>query len=249
MDTADFAIEFSNVTKCYGPTFALRNLTLRVPPGEVWALTGNNGCGKSTIVRLAAGLIQPTEGEVCVLGRHPDGRGMEMDPSVAYIPQGASFSKALTVRDIVRFAAHRKNLAIASEEEVLAMMGIAAAADWLVGLLPQHVVKRLALAVAFMSDPTLMLLDEPTMSLDREGRDILRRYLEESKGKRTVLLSTPFLGPLEPAVDVVVDLDNGEVTRLRRLYHQPAMAPPFHCLDAACEDESEQLAIIPVMIS
>jgi ABC-type multidrug transport system ATPase subunit len=204
MSTLDVAIAYDQVTHFYGEVCAIRSLTLEVPRGEVWAIVGLAGSGKSTALRIAAGLAEPTRGRVRILGSAPSPR----NPSIAWLPQGVSFSRALTARDIVTFAACRKGLE-PSVEETLATMGIAAAADWRIGLLPQHVVKRLALAIAWMGHPSVLIIDEPTDGLDAEGRALFGRRLERLRGAETVLLAMPMLGLLERVVDHVVELSGG----------------------------------------
>lgn len=239
MDQKAIAIEFVKVSKFYGPTCALREFSLQLPAGQLWAITGNNGSGKSTVARIAGGVIRPDQGCVNVLGCHPDRASLPSSLQISYLPQGVSFSKALTARDIVSFAAYRKKIDIPSVDQVLARMGIAAAADWLVGLLPHHIVKRLALALAFMGDPRLLILDEPTECLDREGRVMLERILESRHEDQSVLMMTPLLGTLEHVVDTVVELDNGETTATRRLLHGGvSLLPSFRIAVEGSENES-----------
>jgi Cu-processing system ATP-binding protein len=246
MNSGPVIIELDHATKFFGPTRALHDVTLQVKRGEALALVGYNGAGKSTAARLIAGVLEPTEGAVRVMGHAPDSRALQCSVDISWLPQGASYSKALTPRDIVTFAARRKRIFIESVEDVLDTMGIGGAADWLIGMLPNPILKRLSLAVAFMGEPHVLLLDEPTECLDREGRQMFAELVRHRASHQTLLMTTPVLGALEQVVDNIVELDNGEITSQRRVHHDASsLVPPFRCDVEGCEDEEIHFAIHP----
>ncbi|GCD44723.1 ABC transporter ATP-binding protein [Streptomyces paromomycinus] len=197
-------VSFRGVTKKFGTTTAVDNLSFDAEPGRVVGLLGSNGAGKTTSLRMLLGLARPTAGYATVFGRSyqylPDAArrvGVSMD-GIGELP-GATGRGALTTW------ARMLGLPKGRGDAVLDRVGLADRADRKVKAYSTGMRQRLSLAVALLADPELLVLDEPANGLDPDGirwlRDTLRSLADEG---RTVLLSSHLLAEVEQTVDDVV---------------------------------------------
>lgn len=169
------AIETRSLCRRFGRLAALDGFDIEVRPGETFGLLGPNGSGKTTFIRIAAGLLLPSEGHVEVLGHAlPAGRA-DVIRRVGYMPQSQGLYADLTARENLDFfarifgekkAARRRTLI----GEALALVGLSDRAGSLVGTLSGGMRQRLSLACALVHEPELLLLDEPTVGVDPELR-------------------------------------------------------------------------------
>jgi len=206
-------LEISNLAKAYGEVLALDDLSLTLAAGEVVALLGPNGSGKTTTIRCAAGLLQPSAGRIAVNGFDLQRNYREARRQFAYLPQQAHFPASLTVAEAAAFHCALRGMPRSASLDALAEVGLAGAVQQrLVGQLSGGMRQRLSLAVASLGDAPLVLLDEPTANLDPEAalefREQARRW--RSAG-RALLLSTHVLTDVETLADRVVVLVAGKV--------------------------------------
>jgi len=203
------AIRLGDLTKSFGDVHAVRGIDLRIEQGEIVAFLGPNGAGKTTTIDLLLGLSQPTAGSVEVLGHTPRqaiARGL-----VSAVMQTGGLLKDLTVRETVEYTA---SLFADTQpvDAVLAHAGITALADRRVGKCSGGEQQRLRFAMALLSDPALLLLDEPTTGMDVEGRRAfwaaIRRDAEQG---RTVLFATHYLEEADQYADRIVLMRKGRI--------------------------------------
>ena len=195
-------IRFEGFTKRFGAHCAVEGLTLEVGAGEVVALLGPNGSGKTTSLKAAAGLIRPTAGDV-LLGE--PGRPAH-DPAArrvcSFLPQKVSFPDALTGREVVEFYRQLREAAPERTGEVLKFAALNGAGDRPVGSYSGGMVQRLGLAVSMLPMAPVLLLDEPMAALDPDG---LRAFHELVARRRSdgqaVLFSSHQLGDVEALAD------------------------------------------------
>jgi ABC-2 type transport system ATP-binding protein len=170
-----FVIETIALARRFGRITALDRFDLAVLQGETFGLLGPNGSGKTTFIRIAAGLLRPTSGRIDVLGhRLPSGRTAVI-PRIGYMPQAHGLYDDLTVRENLGFFARifgERNWSKRRRriDESLALVGLADRAGSLVRTLSGGMRQRLSLACALVHDPELLLLDEPTVGVDPELR-------------------------------------------------------------------------------
>jgi Cu-processing system ATP-binding protein len=195
-------ISFRAFTKRYGLQRAVESLTLEVGEGEVVALLGPNGSGKTTCLKAAAGLIHPSAGEV-LLGR--PGRPAT-DPGareiLSFLPQRVSFPDSLSGREVLEFYRSLRGAAAPRCEEVLQFASLNGAGSRAVGTYSGGMIQRLCLAVAMLPDAPLLLLDEPTASLDPDGLCAFYGLVGQRKREgRTVFFTSHHLGDAERLAD------------------------------------------------
>jgi ABC-2 type transport system ATP-binding protein len=210
-------ILLDGVTRTFDEVTALDELQLAVRRGEVLGLLGHNGAGKTTTVRLVAGLLTPTAGRVSVDGLDPCADGATVRRRLGVLPADAAVDDRLTARDNLRFAADlfaipRDGLE-ARIDALLERFDLGDRADERAGGFSTGMRQRLSLARVLLHDPDVLLLDEPTASLDpvaaRQVRDLIAGM--GARGDRTVVLCTHDLAEAQRLCDRVVILEHGRV--------------------------------------
>lgn len=207
--TAAPAVALRGVTKSFGDVQAVRGVDLEIEQGEVVAFLGPNGAGKTTTIDMVLGLSRPTTGEVEVLGLAP--RVAIAHGLVSAVMQTGGLLKDLTVRETVEYTA----CLFADTrpvDDVLADAGITGIADRKVAKCSGGEQQRLRFAMALLSDPALLLLDEPTTGMDVEGRrafwSAIRRDAEQG---RTVMFATHYLEEADQYADRIVLISQGRI--------------------------------------
>lgn len=219
-------LSVSEVGKRYGQVAALADVSFDLAAGEVLALVGANGAGKSTLIKCVLGLVRHT-GTVTVDGisveRHPkDARRL-----TGYLPQNPALHGDLTVRETAIFYADLQGIAHTRAREGVDAVGLREHAEKAVGALSGGMRQRLALAIALLADPPLLVLDEPAAGLDISARLELRRLVQEQRGRGTaVLLSTHWLEDVPHIADRVLVLARGRVASLGSAAELDALALP-----------------------
>jgi ABC-2 type transport system ATP-binding protein len=204
------ALEARNLTKKYGKVWGLRDCTLRIPTGRVVGLVGPNGAGKTTLLHLAVGLLDPTAGEIQVLGWSPGKHPDLVLARVGFVAQDRPLYRGFRVGEMLELGRRlnpRWEEKIASER----MKRLGIAPERKVGSMSGGQQAQVALALALGKCPELLLLDEPVSSLDPLAR---RTFLQElmdavAQGGLTVVLSSHLIADLERACDYLVILASG----------------------------------------
>jgi ABC-2 type transport system ATP-binding protein len=213
-------IVLDDVTRTFGEVRALDGLSLAVRRGEVFGLLGHNGAGKTTTVRLIAGLLAASAGRVRVDGRDPHADGEAVRRHLGVLPANAAVDDRLTGRDNLRFAAALFDLPRtgldARIDELLGRFDLGDRADQRAGTYSTGMRQRLSLARVLLHDPAVLLLDEPTASLDpvaaRQVRDLVAGI--GAQGERTVVLCTHDLTEAQRLCDRVAILEHGRILAL-----------------------------------
>jgi ABC-type multidrug transport system ATPase subunit len=211
MNASPPMLRISGLNKAFGRAHVLHDLSLIVEAGSVVALLGANGAGKTTTLKCILG-VMPFEGEIEVGGTSVRKSGKEARRQIGYVPQAPPLSERDTCREVLSFLAELKRAPKERVDAMLELVNLAPQRDVRVGHLSGGMRQRLALAAALLADPPLLLLDEPTASLDVESRQefhkLIARLREEGK---TIILSTHFLAQLDQLAARAVILDQGRV--------------------------------------
>ena len=165
--TVEAVLHIRKVSKSFGELVVLREVSISLRPGESLALQGGNGTGKSTLLRLALGLLRPDEGTILLDGFDPFTHPAAARRRVGYVPQRASFPLGLTVGEVWDFFTRCRG---ATEEHKAAAISTTGIDGWMnrrVEALSGGMTQRLAIAIALSGNPRLLVLDEPGANLDR----------------------------------------------------------------------------------
>jgi ABC-2 type transport system ATP-binding protein len=214
-----WALRTSGLVKRYGSRAALRGLDLAVPQGVVYGFLGPNGAGKTTLMRLLVGLIKADEGGIELLGQPFGWRDRKRLFGVGALVEGPTFYGYLSGRDNLRaLAATGGRVGKGRVEEVLSLVGLHERAGDRVSGYSLGMKQRLGIAGALLSDPELLLLDEPANGLDPGGIVAMRRMLRAltDQGK-TVFISSHILPEVQQLADVIGIVDHGRLVREGRL--------------------------------
>jgi Cu-processing system ATP-binding protein len=205
-------IAYRALTKTFGSHAAVRELSLAVERGEVMALLGPNGSGKTTSLKAAAGLIRPTSGEVLI--GDPPRPASESDARhvLSYLPQKVGFPETLTGREVLDFYRELRHARRERIPEVLHFAALNGAGERMVGTYSGGMLQRLGLAVALLPDAPLVLLDEPTAALDPDGLCAFYGLVERARRDgRTVFFTSHQLGDVERLADRFAILVGGRL--------------------------------------
>ncbi|OWA01706.1 ABC transporter ATP-binding protein [Streptomyces sp. CS227] len=241
------------VSRRYGDKTAVDGISLDIPAGQLIGLLGPNGAGKSTLINLFTGLRRPTEGRVELFGRDP--RNVEARRRMGMTPQETGLPETLKATEVMEFvAAHFARPA--DTRELQERFGITEFAHRQVGGLSGGQKRRLAIALAFVGDPDLVFLDEPTTGLDVEARRTLWEGVRAfHQGGGTVVLTSHYLDEVEELAERVVIVDQGRcvaddsvaslrrVSGLRRVTVRMAEVPDLPGL-VAVEREGDRVHLL-----
>jgi len=205
-------IAFHAFTKYYGRQRAVEELTLSIGGGEVVALLGPNGSGKTTCLKAAAGLIRPTAGQVMIGNPPRPSSDPEARRVLSFLPQRVLFPDSLTGREVVEFYRALRGLDPARTEEVLEFASLNGAGDRAAGTYSGGMTQRLGLAVAMLPSAPVLLLDEPTAALDPDGLCAFYGVVERAQREgRSVLFTSHQLGDVERLADRFAVLVGGRL--------------------------------------
>ena len=222
----DAAVAIQGLTKIFPVPLhrhsivAVRDLNLRVEPGEVYGLLGPNGSGKSTTLKIILGLVSPSHGRTEIFGR--DSRLVESREAVGFLPENPYFYKYLSGEETLRFFGRLCRLSRARlknrTDELLELVGLTKARKRRLGTYSKGMLQRIGLAQALIHEPKLLVLDEPTAGVDPAGSRQIRDLIVDLKRRGiTVLLSSHLLAQAQEICDRVGILANGVLVREGRL--------------------------------
>jgi ABC-2 type transport system ATP-binding protein len=205
------AIETDNLTKRYGDVVAVDGLDLTVESGEIFGFLGPNGAGKSTTINILLDYVHATSGEAYVLGHDSQAETREIRRQIGILPDGSSLYDRLTAREHVEFAVKSKD-ADDSVDELLDRVGLEDAKDRKAGGFSKGMAQRLALAIALVGEPDLLVLDEPSSGLDPHGVTRMREIIQTERDRgATVFFSSHILSQVEAVCDRVGIMKEGEL--------------------------------------
>lgn len=214
-DNKDLMIEVKGLTKRYGNFIAISNLNFSVKRGEIVGLLGPNGAGKSTTLRILSTFMAATSGTARVAGFDIFDQSEEVRKRIGYMPENNPLYTDMRVRDYLKFRARLKGLGIKeSRERVDTVMGECDLTDVyrkMIGQLSLGYRQRVGLADALVSDPELIILDEPTLGLDPNQIRAVRQLIKNLGAKHTVLISSHILHEVEMTCNRVVILNQGKI--------------------------------------
>lgn len=209
-------IQLDQVSKTYGSVTALDGLSLRVPAGSLYGLLGPNGAGKTTALRILCTLLAPDSGAVYVAGLDALQQPRQVRERLGYVAQDVAIDKILTGRELLRLQGSLYHLAPIHLrqriEDLIQLLGMGGWIDRRCGTYSGGMRRRLDLASGLLHQPSVLVLDEPTVGLDIESRAVIWQVLRQLRdGGTTVLLSSHYLEEIDALADRLAILDGGRV--------------------------------------
>jgi len=208
-------IEVRNVNKQYGITKAVRNLNFKINKGSVIGLLGPNGCGKSTTIGMMLGLIKPTSGEVIINNKSIEKNRTSILQKMNFISPYIELPKKLTIEENLKVYGRMYGVKNLKDKifDLLKKLNLTEFKERKTGELSSGQKNRVSLAKALINEPDILLLDEPTASLDPDVGDYVRSIIEDfaSNHKKTILIASHNMNEVERLCDEVMMMKSGEI--------------------------------------
>lgn len=210
----DFVIEAKNLVKTYGEKKALDGVSFSVRRGEIFGLIGPNGAGKTTTIKILTTLVKPDEGEVFINGFDLFKEPQEVKKIIGVVPQENNLDRDLTVYEnlLIYGKLHKVKDLKRKIEEMLKLVELWERKNSLVSTLSGGMQRRLVIARAFLPNPPLLFLDEPTVGLDPQIRKFIWEIIRRSKVKgKTIILTTHYIEEAENLCDRIGIIHKGKI--------------------------------------
>lgn len=209
-------VQFEKLSKKYRTKYALRDFSATLHNG-VYGLLGTNGAGKTTLINSFMGILPTDGGEIYIDGKNIRSMGSDFLENVGYLPQYPKFYRDFTLQDFLRYMCVLKDIPKSEAEkrirELLDTVNLTDAADKKIGALSGGMRQRLGIAQAMLSDPGILILDEPTAGLDPRERIRFRNLLCKFSGERIILLATHIVSDVEFIANEILLLHEGRLLR------------------------------------
>ena len=209
------AIRIENLTKQYKDVIAVDNLSLEIAEGELFSLLGVNGAGKTTTIKMLSCLTRPTSGDATVLGESITKNPTAVKAIIGVSPQETAVAAGLTVREnlelicgIYAFGKEKTSEKISSLSALLSLNSVM---NKKASKLSGGFARRLSIAMALISEPKVLFLDEPTLGLDVIARSELWDIIRSLKGKVTIILTTHYMEEAEALSDRIAIMKDGKL--------------------------------------
>jgi len=241
-------IEASGLSKDYGPTRALKDVSFRIAEHEVVGLLGPNGAGKTTLMKILTGFLQPTAGAAKIGGIDVLDDPLAVQAQIGYLPENAPLYPDMLVQEYLLMMADLREIPEEKKQELISVaVRRTALEDYLVrpiGVLSRGYRQRVGLAQAILHRPRVLILDEPTSGLDPNQIVEIRRLIRKLAGQATVLLSTHILSEVELTCDRVLIIIDGALQTDARLEELRAAGGAVVAVEATATGVEEALSAI-----
>ncbi len=208
-------IKIDRVTKIFGPTVAVKNISFEVKKGEILGFLGPNGAGKTTTMRIITCYFPPTNGNAYVAGHSVLDDPLSVKKRIGYVPENPSMYKDMRVKEYLRFVGAIKgverSLLKDSIEKSVQLCALESVVHKRIKALSKGFRQRVALGQALVNDPPVLVLDEPTSGLDPKQIHEIRELIKSMAGERTIILSTHILPEVSMTCDKVVIINEGKI--------------------------------------
>lgn len=238
-------IELKNVTKKYGNTVAVDDISFTINEGEIIGLLGPNGAGKSTTMNMITGYIEPTQGEIIINGYNISKRAGKAKKEIGYMPEGVPLYNDLTVKEFVTYMAELKNINKKEKKEkvekVLEVTGLKDVEKKIIKNLSRGYKQRVSLAGTLIGDPKILILDEPTVGLDPKQITEIRSLIKELEKKHTVILSSHILSEVSQICNKVIIINKGKIVAIDTPENLESKVTNNNCIYITVEDTENKM--------
>lgn len=211
-------IQVENITKRYGSFTAVDKINFEIKEGEIVGFLGPNGAGKSTTMNMITGFIEPTSGRITIDGYDISKKPKKAKKQIGYMPEGTPLYGELTVKEFVTYMAELKGVAKKDKKEmvqkVIKETGLEEVEDKLTRNLSRGYKQRVSMAGALVSNPKVIILDEPTVGLDPKQVTEIRALIKELGKDHTVILSSHILSEVSQICNRVIIINKGKIVAI-----------------------------------
>lgn len=204
-------LKVEKLCKNYGEIKASDNLSFEAKSGEIVALLGPNGAGKSTLMNMIAGYLAPTSGKIKVLGKDIADFPIFAKENIGFLPEGAPLYADLSVKRFLSYMAELRGLKKNAVQKVAETANITNVMAQKVDTLSKGYQRRVGFAQSILSNPPILLLDEPTDGLDPNQKDYIRKLIKQMAKDKTIIISTHLLEEAETVCNRIIVLDKGKI--------------------------------------
>ncbi|MBP2624293.1 ABC transporter ATP-binding protein [Streptococcus oricebi] len=209
------AIDIKGLTKTYGQRTVVNQLNLTIEEGEFFALLGSNGAGKTTTIKMLSCLLAPSSGQATILGYDLGQAEEKIKSQINLSPQETAVAPKLSVKEnlllIARLYGYSKKEAEEKAAEMMTTFDLTERQNDRAKALSGGIQRKLSIAMALISQPKILFLDEPTLGLDVRARHELWKTIEALKGKTTLILTTHYLEEAEALADRICIMNKGKI--------------------------------------
>ncbi|MBR3502366.1 MAG: ABC transporter ATP-binding protein [Alphaproteobacteria bacterium] len=204
-------LKVENLCKDYDEIKASDNLNFQAYKGDIIALLGPNGAGKSTLMNMSAGYLAPTSGKIEVMGKNIATFSMEAKENIGFLPEGAPLYPDLSVKMFLNYMAELRGVNKKRFNEVIEQANIKEVLSQKIETLSKGYQRRVGFAQSILSNPPILLLDEPTDGLDPNQKDYIRALIKQMAKDKTILISTHLLEEAETVCNRIILIDKGKI--------------------------------------
>lgn len=210
-----FTINIKNVNKTFGEIDAVKNISFKTQIGEVIAVLGPNGAGKSTLMNMISGFIAPTSGEIFVLEKDISSSPIEAKSHIGFLSEGSPLYPDLSVKEFLNYMAELRGFSGEKKKqrlnEIIKTAKIAEIISQKIETLSKGYLRRVGFAQSIISDPEILLLDEPTDGLDPNQKEHMRNLIKTLGQNKTILISTHLLEEAESIATRIILINKGQI--------------------------------------
>ena len=207
----EITVEIKNLYKNYGEITASDDINLTAYKGDIIALLGPNGAGKSTLMNMIAGFLAPTSGHIMVMGKDIAQNALFAKEQIGFLPEGAPLYPDLSVKMFLRYMAELRGVNKAQIKFAADTANINDVMQQKIETLSKGYLRRVGFAQSILSNPPILLLDEPTDGLDPNQKEYMRRLIKQMAKDKTIIISTHLLEEAETVCNRIVLLDKGQI--------------------------------------
>lgn len=208
-------IEVLGLTKKYGERTAINQLNFKIEKGDVVGLLGPNGAGKSTTMKILTGFMSPTSGRALIAGFDVFENPIEVKKRIGYLPETPPLYQDMYVEDYLRYVSQLKMVPVekakALIEKALVKTQLLSVRHRLIRNLSKGFKQRVGIAQALVSDPEVLILDEPTVGLDPKQVSEVRELIKELRGSHTIIISTHILSEVQAICNKAIIIHQGQI--------------------------------------
>ena len=238
-------IEVKNVTKKYGKTVAVDNISFTINEGEIIGLLGPNGAGKSTSMIMLTGFIEQTEGEIIIDGYNMLKKPKKAKREIGYMPEGVPLYTDLTVKEFVTYMAQIKNvdrkLRKEKVEKIIEQTGLKDVENKLTRNLSRGYKQRVSMAGALVGEPKILILDEPTVGLDPKQITEIRNLIKELGKTHTIIISSHILSEISQICSKVIIINKGKIVAVDTPENLEEKVSNKNCVYVTVEDPENKM--------